>query len=62
MTACSVMPIYCILLIKFNSCCKVSDRLVVLEESVPNETSSVIRRGILWIKLNDSVKVLKGEL
>ena len=56
------MPIDCILLVKVYRSCEISNCLVILEEAVPYETSTIIRWGILWIKLNNAIKVLKGEL
>ena len=46
---CTIMPIDCIFLIEVDRLCEVSDSLVEFEESIPDETSSIIGRCVVLI-------------
>ena len=60
MAARTVVPVDGVLLVVLHSCGEVGDGFVVFEESVPNESTSIVGRGVLRIELNDLVEVLEG--
>jgi len=56
----TIMPIDGIFLIKVDCGSEICNGLIILEEAVPDETTAVVRRRVLWIQFNDFVEVFEG--
>ena len=61
MAACSVMPVNSVFLIKIDCGSEVSYCFIVLQEPIPDKTTTIVSWCILWIKLNDSIEILKSK-
>ena len=62
MAACAVVPVDSILLVEVDGRCEVSNGLIEFEEPVPHETSAIVCWGIVSVKLDYLIEVLKCKL
>ena len=62
MAACAIVPVDSVLLVQVDSSREVSNSLIELEEPVPHQTSTVVRRSVVCIQCDDLVEVFKCKL
>lgn len=62
MATSAIVPIDGILLVKLDCCCEISDSLIVFQEPVPDETTTVVSWCVFRVKLDDLVEVLECKV